>query len=150
MQLNPPEQMQPVNILLVEDDDFEAMAVRRAFAKARLSNQITRAHDGEEALEILEQRHPEVSVNGPVIMLIDINMPRMNGHELVEAIRSRQALRHMICFMLTTSREPRDVDRAYQQNVAGYIIKETAGHDFSNLLNLLGDYWITVQLPTPH
>ncbi|WOI57922.1 response regulator [Palleronia sp. LCG004] len=139
--------LSPVNILMVEDDDFEAKSVTRAFRKARLQNTIVRARNGVEALEILEGRHADLSLDWPLIVLIDINMPQMNGHQLIAEIRSRPALKRLVCFMLTTSTAVADIEQAYDYNVAGYIVKETAGADFTRLLNLLGDYWLTVQLP---
>jgi len=144
---NAMEGLQKANILLVEDDDFEAKAVRRAFHKARIKNEIVRAVDGEEALAILENTHPHINVPTPLIALIDINMPKMSGLELVEIIRSKPALQNLICFMLTTSRDPGDIHQAYSSHVAGYVVKETAGQDFTRLLSLLDDYWITVELP---
>ncbi|KUP92681.1 response regulator [Tritonibacter horizontis] len=149
----PENDVAPVNLLLVEDDDFEAAAVKRAFLKARISNTIIRASDGEEALDILEGRHPEKSISSPLIALVDINMPRMGGMEFIAELRKRPHLSSLICFVLTTSSDPDDVSEAYALNVAGYIVKQTAGEDFSNLLNLLGDYWVTVQMPcspAPH
>jgi len=143
----PSIETEPVNILLVEDDDFEAAAVRRAFQKARVSNMITRATDGEDALAILENRHPEVSVKGPLIALIDLNMPRMGGLELIRKIRANPRLSNLVCFVLTTSSDEADIESAYSEHVAGYIVKETAGQDFARVLNLMSDYWLTVQMP---
>lgn len=136
----------PINILLVEDDDGDAKAVIRAFKRAQIANPIVRAHDGAEALEILRE-HCSNAPEDPFICLVDVNMPRMTGHELVAALRADPALRKLVIFMLTTSKMRDDIDHAYDNNVAGYIVKETAGADFIDLIGTLNAYWRLVELP---
>lgn len=140
------EKSLPINILLVEDDDGDAKAVMRAFSRAQIANPITRAHDGAEALEILRAHAPHAP-ESPFICLVDINMPRMSGHEFVAALRADEALRRLVVFMLTTSKLRDDVDHAYDNNVAGYIVKESAGADFLDLIGTLNAYWRLVELP---
>lgn len=135
-----------VNILLVDDDDGDAKGVIRAFEKARIANPIVRAVDGMQALEML--RSPERPFSRQsLILLVDINMPRMNGHEFVSELRNDERFRKMIVFMLTTSNDRSDLDRAYDNNVAGYILKQNAGQDFLNLTDTLDSYWRLVELP---
>lgn len=136
----------PINILLVEDDDGDAKAVVRAFSKAKIENQIHRVVDGVSALEFLRDAQRMKSIS-PLIVLVDINMPRMNGHEMVSRIREDSALHQHVIFMLTTSKSHDDRATAYNNNVAGYIVKEKAGQDFLTLVNTLDAYWRLVELP---
>jgi CheY-like chemotaxis protein len=139
---NPP----PLNILLVEDDEGDAKAIQRAFRKKTNANPILRAVDGLEALEILQGSNG-AKAPSPRIMLVDLNMPRMDGLQFIRAIRGDRNLRHSIVFILTTSKREEDKLAAYDLNVAGYIIKATAGEDLSNLVNLIDSYWRIVDLP---
>ena len=137
-----------INIILVEDDDGDAKAIRRAFDKAKIANPITRAIDGLEALDILKGGNGKTKPEHPYIMLVDLNMPRMNGIELVKTLRADSGLRQSIVFMLTTSKRDEDKIAAYSLNVAGYILKQTAGDDFLRLVNLVDNYWRIVELPS--
>lgn len=136
-----------LNILLVEDDDGDAKAINRALTKARILNPVFRAHDGQEALDMLTGEHAEIDLPRPVLILLDINMPRMNGIEFLKVVRSNDDLRRVVVFMLTTSDRDEDKIEAYDLNVAGYILKEKAGHDFLRLIELLDAYWRIVELP---
>ena len=137
----------PLNILLVEDDDGDAKAVQRAFQKAKIANPIMRAVDGVEALEMLRGANGRVKLLSPYLLLVDLNLPRMNGIQFIQALRQDEELRHSIVFVLTTSKRDEDKFAAYDLNVAGYILKETAGRDFLNLVSLLDCYWRIVELP---
>jgi CheY-like chemotaxis protein len=142
--MRPPSR--PVSLLLVEDDDGDAKAVMRAFKRAQIANPIIRAHDGAAALNLL-RGGPGAAPASPVICLVDVNMPRMTGHEFVAALRADPALRRTVVFMLTTSRLPDDVAHAYDNNVAGYVVKDSAGADFLDLVGTLNAYWRLVELP---
>ena len=137
----------PVSILLIEDDDGDAKALERAFKKAKIVNPIQRAVDGIEALEILRGDNGHTPLPPPYLLLVDINMPRMNGLDFVKALRDDPVLFSTIVFVLTTSKRDEDKVAAYHLNVAGYIVKETAGRDFLNLTELLDCYWRIVELP---
>lgn len=136
----------PMNILLVDDDDGDAKAVRRAFGKYGAANPVVRARDGVEALDIL--RGPAANQpEAPFILLLDINMPRMSGHEFLSELRKDPRLRRLVVFVLTTSDDAGDVERAYGQNVAGYILKKNAGSQCENLIRAVREYWQVVALP---
>ncbi len=136
-----------INILLVEDDDGDAKAVERAFRKAKIGNPIIRAVDGINALEFLRGANGKEKIRSPYLMLVDLNMPRMNGLQLLKAVREDKDLRSAIAFILTTSKREEDKAAAYDFNAAGYIVKATAGQDFMELVNLVGCYWRLVELP---
>ncbi len=138
---------QPIRILLVEDDDGEAKAVQRAFVKARIANPIVRALDGIEALEVLRGTGQRPRLEKPYLLLIDLNMPRMGGIQLVAAIREDPELHDAIIFILTTSNRAEDKQAAYALNVAGFILKESVAEDFLQLFNLVNCYWRVVEMP---
>jgi len=137
----------PLTILLVEDDDGDAEAVQRSFQRARIVSPIIRSVDGMDALDLLKGANGRVKPPAPYVLLVDLNMPRMSGIQFVKVLREDQELRHSIVFILTTSDNTKDVMAAYDLNVAGYILKETAGHNFMNLVTLVDSYWRIVEMP---
>jgi len=136
-----------LNIVLVDDDDGDAKAVQRSFQKSGLANPVQRAIDGVDALEMLAGVNGRTKPASPAIFIVDLNMPRMNGIQLVRAMREDAATRHAIVFVLTTSKHTDDMRAVYDLNVAGYIVKQMAGLDFINLVNLMEAYWRLVELP---
>lgn len=138
--------MKDVDILLVEDDEVDARAVERAFRKQKIGNPITVACDGVEALEFLRGQNGK-SLPRPYIILLDLNMPRMNGIEFLKELRDDENLRTSVVFVLTTSNDDRDKTAAYEQVVAGYIVKSEAGKDFLELVQMLERFTIIVKLP---
>jgi CheY-like chemotaxis protein len=137
-----------IKILLVEDDDGDAKAVIRAFSKANIGNPIIRAQDGVEALAYLTGEGRSALARPPILLLVDLNMPRMNGIEFVRALRAHPDLRRTVVFLLTTSKREEDMAAAYDLNVAGYIVKQNAGVDFLNLVGMIDSFWKIVELPT--
>jgi CheY-like chemotaxis protein len=136
------------NILVVEDDDVAAEAIQRGLRKANIPLPLVIAEDGQVALDILRGKHPTKKVELPVIVLLDINMPRMNGFEFLDALRADPKLKPTVVFILTTSSADTDRAKAYNSNVAGYMVKSAVGEQFKHLFNLLEDYCQTVLLPT--
>jgi len=141
------ERTRTVTLLLVDDDDGDARAVQRAFRSTRIVNPIVRAIDGIDALDILRGTNGRTKLSPPYLLLVDLNMPRMNGIELVEALRQDPDLHSCIVFVLTTSKRDEDKIAAYDLNVAGYIVKEHAGQDFQRLIDMMQCYWRVVELP---
>ncbi len=133
----------PASILLVEDDEVDAMSIKRAFNKMRISNPIVRARDGIEALEVLQNK----GIDQPYLILLDLNMPRMGGLELLDIIRSDTRLETSVIFVLTTSKDDEDKIAAYKQHIAGYIVKENLDMGFEKLVKMLDHYWQLVELP---
>ncbi|MEM6638826.1 MAG: response regulator [Pseudomonadota bacterium] len=133
------------DVLIVDDDDIDVMAVRRALAKANVSPRTHVAHNGEEALALLDP--DATSVKSPCIVLLDINMPRMNGFDFLDRIRNDERLHDLVVFMVSTSDAPEDRARAYRYNVAGYINKSLPDAKFHASVNMLVDYCRVVQLP---
>lgn len=136
-----------VTILLVEDDDIDAETVVRGLAGARIANPLVRARDGIEAMEILQGTNGRQKLQPPYLLLVDIRMPRLDGLGLVRAIRSNPALQRTIIFVLTTSESDRDRMAAYNEHVAGYIVKSNAPDHFLRLARMLEYYLLIVELP---
>ena len=135
-----------VTLPLVEDDAIDAEAIQRAFRQHRIANPFVVVRDGVEALAAL-RGESEVEVPHPYVVLLDVNMPRMNGIEFLDAIRADPALSRTIVFVLTTSDREEDKVAAYEHNVAGYILKSRAGEDFLEVVKLLRVYWRLVEFP---
>lgn len=136
-----------INILLVEDDDVAAEAVGRNLKKHSVEYPIVHAVDGVEAMEILTHQHPDKSIDRPFLILLDLNMPRMNGFEFLNAIRSDEKLKDSVVFVLTTSDDDKDRSRAYHECIAGYMVKSSVGPQFAKLAALLESYRLAVKLP---
>jgi len=137
----------PVTLLLVEDDDIDAMGVERALKRRRIVNPLFRARDGVEALELLRSS----AVARPYMILLDLNMPRMGGLEFIAEVRQDPRLSNSVVFVLTTSKSDEDLSAAYRSHVAGYIVKSEIGDSFGNLVQMLDAYWQIVELPkAPH
>lgn len=137
-----------VNILLIDDDDVAAESVVRSLRKHTVDFPVTLARDGIEALEILRKTHPDLSIEKPYIILLDLNMPRMNGFEFLQEIRNDKQLHDSVIFVLTTSDFDSDKARAYNENIAGYMVKSAVGPQFTKLAVLLDNYRNTVALPS--
>lgn len=135
-----------INILLLEDDDGDAKALQRALRKAKLDNAVHRAIDGVHALDILLGRNGQEKLNGPHLLLVDINMPRMDGIEFLTELRQIPGLNRTVAFMLTASAREEDTMAAYDLNVAGYIRKTEA--ELLKLVELLDCYQRVVRFPT--
>ena len=136
-----------VNVLLVEDNEIDRECVLRAFTRHRVVNPVAHASDGLEALDVLRGVDGKAGLPRPYILLLDINMPRMNGIELLRELRADPKLRSTVVFVLTTSSSEQDRMAAYDLNVAGYIIKNDVGPGFIRLVELLQSYWRIVELP---
>lgn len=133
-----------LNILLVDDDDVDVMNVRRAFKRANIANPIYVASNGIEALEAL--RNDRIPA-GRRLVLLDLNMPKMNGIEFLRELRKDPDLKHISVVVLTTSNEDRDRVEAYELNVAGYLLKPVTFVDFVDVMATLNKYWTLMELP---
>ncbi len=133
-----------LNILLVEDDQVDVMNVKRAFEKNRITNPLFVAGDGIEGLQMLRDgRVP----GDRRLVLLDLNMPRMNGIEFLRELRGDADLQHTPVVVLTTSNDERDKIEAYNLNVAGYLLKPVTFINFVELMAALNKYWSLVELP---
>jgi CheY-like chemotaxis protein len=131
-----------VTILLVEDDMVDVMNVERAFRKNNIHNPLAHAKNGLEALGMLRGEDGfEKITPKPQIILLDLNMPKMNGMEFLKELRNDPELKAISVFVMTTSNDERDKFEAYNLNVAGYIIKPVSFEKFVNAVSILNSYW---------
>lgn len=133
-----------LNILLVDDDEVDVMTVKRAFQKANITNRLFVASNGVEALEMLRSG---AIPNSRRLVLLDLNMPRMNGLEFLREVRNDPALASLTVVVLTTSNEDRDRVDAFQLNVAGYLLKPVTFHTFADVMATLNKYWTLMEMP---
>lgn len=133
-----------LNILLVDDDEVDVMNVKRAFQKAHITNPLFVAHDGIEALERL--RAGDFPCDRRLVLL-DLNMPRMNGIEFLRELRKDPELHSTPVVVLTTSDDERDKVDAYGMNVAGYLLKPVTFASFVEIMAALNKYWTLVEMP---
>jgi CheY-like chemotaxis protein len=133
-----------LNILLVEDDEVDVMNVRRAFQKNNIANPLFVAGNGREALEQL--RGGQIPRDRRIVLL-DLNMPQMNGIEFLRALRADPELNVTPVIVLTTSNDERDRIEAYHLNVAGYLLKPVTFPNFCEVMTALNKYWALVELP---
>jgi len=130
-------------ILLVEDDMVDAMTVRRALKELQVSNPLTVRGNGEEALDYLKD-----SVNEkPCIILLDLNMPRMNGIDFLKEIKCDDRLRSIPVIVLTTSKADQDVVTTFNMSIAGYMVKPVDYKQFVDTLRTIRLYWTLCELP---
>lgn len=138
-----------MHILLVEDDEVDVMNVRRAFKKNNIANPLYIAANGLEALAILrgQAKIEPVMPSARRLILLDLNMPRMNGIEFLRELRLDETLRSIPVIVLTTSNEDRDKVEAYNLNVAGYILKPVTFSNFVEVMATLNKYWMLSEIP---
>jgi CheY-like chemotaxis protein len=133
----------PLNIVLVEDDDVDVMNVQRAFERANIPRPFLRAADGVEALDIL--RAPSTPMERRLVLL-DLNLPRMNGIEFLRELRADAQLQRIPVVVLTTSDDEQDKLDAFDLHVAGYLLKPVTFGSFVDLMATVDRYWTHVEL----
>ena len=133
-----------INILLIDDDEVDVMTVKRAFARANISNPIYVATNGLEGLEML--RKDAIPARRRLVLL-DINMPKMNGIEFLRELRADPALQSITVVALTTSNADRDRVEAYKLNVAGYLLKPVTFQQFAEVMATINKYWALMEMP---
>ncbi len=130
-------------ILLVEDDKVDAMTVKRALKEIKVTNNVVVASNGEEALEYLTNTDNEI----PCIILLDLNMPKMNGLEFMKVAKETERLRKIPIVVLTTSSEERDRMNSFNNGVAGYMTKPVDYQQFVDVIKTINIYWTLSELP---
>ena len=133
------------DILLVEDDETDIMFMRRCLAAHGSGARLIVAHDGCEALQLLRDGQ---SVSRPFVIITDLNMPGMSGHELLSELRADLELKNSVVFIISSSCLSGDIDQAYFHNVAGYISKQSPAPELRKCISMFFDYCETVHLPT--
>jgi len=138
-------------ILLVEDDPKDVELTMTALEEYNLSNEVVVASDGEEALDYLYYRgkFQRRSGENPAVMLLDLKLPKVNGLEVLQAIKTDEKLRMIPVVVLTSSREERDMVESYKYGVNAYVVKPVDFHEFVNAIKELGVFWAIINEPPP-
>lgn len=134
----------PAEILLVEDEENEVELTREGFARANLKVNLSHVDDGEKCLAFLRKQPPYADAPTPDLILLDLNMPRMDGREVMAEIVRDDALRHLPVVVLTTSSAEADILEMYKLRCNSYIIKPVGFDDFVKAITLIGSYWLTL------
>ncbi len=138
----------PFRILLVEDNPNDIEITRRALEKGQLKNELTIARDGQEALDILFG-HSGGRTSQPGLILLDLNLPRVDGREVLSRIKSDPVLRRIPVIVLTTSTREEDVGRSYDLGVNTFISKPVRFEDFIKVITAIQEYWIVIATLPP-
>ena len=134
-----------IHFLIVDDDDVDVMAIKRVLINVDKDIAFSVAHNGEEALAFMQDNFLDTNDQKQLVVLLDLNMPRMTGHEFLNVIRSDPNLKSTVVFVLTTSHDSRDMQKSYEHYVSGYIPKDRLNAD--NFRGLLENYLSLVALP---
>jgi len=139
-------------ILLVEDNPKDAELTMAALARCQLLNDVTHVRDGVEALEYLrtEGRYEGAMHGGPVVVLLDLKLPKLNGLEVLKEIRADAAISSTPVVMLTSSREEQDLIRSYELGVNAFVVKPVDFKEFLEAIQGLGMFWGITNQPPPH
>jgi CheY-like chemotaxis protein len=126
-------------ILLVEDNVDDEELTLRALRKAQVPNQVVVARDGAEAVDFLFDKDLQ-----PQVVLLDLNLPKLDGHEVLRRIRAHESTRHLPVVVLTSSKEDIDIARSYQLGANSYVRKPVDFKQFIDTLNTLSTYWLSL------
>jgi CheY-like chemotaxis protein len=144
--------MNPLPILLAEDNEDDVFLMQRAFKKARLNNPLRVVPDGEQTLAYLKgegvygdrKKYPY-----PSLLLLDIKMPGMNGLEVLSAVRKDPSLKRLVVIFLTSSNQQRDIKEAFDLNANSYLVKPAGTDGMTSVLETLKQYWLTLNQYPP-
>jgi two-component system, chemotaxis family, response regulator Rcp1 len=143
-------QSRPVEVLLVEDNPGDVRLTQEALKDGRVLVNLTVAADGVEALDILHRTGAHASKARPDLILLDLNLPKKNGREVLEVIKADDDLKQIPVIVMTTSKAEQDIHRAYHLNANCYVTKPVDLDEFLNVVRSIEDFWLTiVTLPQP-
>lgn len=141
----------PIEILLVEDNPGDVLLTQEAFEEASIRNHLNVAEDGEQALRFLRREGEFRRAPRPDLILLDLNMPRMSGHELLDVVKNDAALRAIPVVILTTSDHEQDIHRSYDKHANCYLCKPSGFEDFFSVVRSVENFWLNIaQLPPRH
>ena len=141
---NNPQSMQPIHILLVEDNEGDILLTREALEDAKFSIRLSVVKDGKEAIDFLLKVGRYLAADQPDLLLLDINLPKKNGHEVLQFVKGNEHLKQIPVVMLTTSSSESDINWAYKNYANCYIAKPGDAGTFSNVISKIENFWISV------
>lgn len=140
--------MERIHILLVEDNEGDVTLTSEAFENARLQSVLSVVRDGESAMDFLLKRHRYLDVKIPDLILLDLNLPRKNGYEVLQFLKADTNLKHIPVIVLSTSSSMNDVNKCYENYANCYITKPMDIENFFNVVSKIENFWLsTVALP---
>ncbi|WP_143960959.1 response regulator [Litoribacter populi] len=141
--------MNAIKILLIEDNEGDILLTLEAFEEGKIFNTIEVIRDGESAIDYLEKRNDHIRASRPDLILLDVNLPKKNGHEVLKYVKQTEHLKSIPVIMLTTSSSQSDINSAYSNYANCYITKPVEVEEFIEAVSKIEDFWINiVQLPT--
>lgn len=140
----------PIEVLLVDDDDDDVRLICKSLRRDRILNELLRVEDGVEALRFLRREDEYADAPRPDLILLDLNMPRMDGREVLKAIKADENLKQIPVVVLTTSSDDSDALASYGLQANGFVTKPVDLLQFKEVLDTLGDYWFSVVTLPPH
>jgi CheY-like chemotaxis protein len=139
----------PIEILLVEDDDGDVLLTTEALEASKITNNMHVARNGEEALKFLRQEGPYSDAPRPDIVLLDLNLPRVDGREVLSQVKSDEDLRRIPIIVLTTSEAEEDIVRSYDLHANAYVTKPVDFNRFLQVIQSIDEFFVTVvKLPS--
>jgi CheY-like chemotaxis protein len=146
-----PSQGQPIEVLLVEDDPGDELMTREAFEENKVRNNLHVARDGEEALDFLNRRGEYADAPRPDLVLLDLNLPKFDGRQVLAEIKADENLRTIPVVVLTTSGAEEDILRSYELHANAYVTKPVDFSSFIQVVRQIDDFFVSVvRLPTRH
>ncbi len=140
--------MKPVHILVVDDSDGDVFLIKEALSEGKILNKISIVNDGQEALDFLQKKSPFESQELPDLILLDVNMPKKNGHEVLKFIKDDPQLKTIPVVMLTTSAADTDINQSYQSHANCFVTKPVELSDFMQVISSIEHFWFSiVKLP---
>ncbi|MCH7412261.1 response regulator [Belliella sp. R4-6] len=136
--------MQNIHILLVEDNDGDVVLTMEALEEAKIKNSISIVKNGEKAIQYIERIGDFQNVIYPDLIILDINLPKLSGHEVVKHLKSSEKHKEVPIIILTTSSSPNDIDKSNKNQVNCFITKPVTTDDFIQMVNKLKDFWINI------
>lgn len=134
--------MSTILILLVEDNEGDVLLTRVALEESNVNFKLSVVNDGKEALDFLNKEGKYVTAEMPHLVLLDINLPKKNGHEVLQYIKEQESLKHIPIIMLTTSSSQNDIDMAYAYQASGFITKPSEVNEFISDVTAAVNYWM--------
>ncbi|MCS4433191.1 response regulator [Aquiflexum gelatinilyticum] len=136
--------MKPIHILLVEDNEGDIFMIREAFEDFKIKNKISVANDGKEAIDFLLKENKYKEIEEPDLVILDINLPKKSGHEVLKSIKENPKTQHIPVIMLSTSSSEKDITLSYQNRANCFITKPVEADEFMKAITSIEEFWLSI------